>query len=211
MKKYKKIYIEITNRCNLNCSFCSKVEKPLRNMTIEEFKLIISKIKDKTDTIYLHVKGEPLLHPNLVDFLDIAEENNLKVNITTNGTLFPQIVDKIKEGRFFCPLLLLLLRANQRNRTLDKVRKILALQHSVREECEVDNLSHQSVLLANLLEADVALVTKGYNLLRELLLHILLLGREILVLLAFGHLLEAALLGYGSIDLLGDALQLVAV
>ena len=36
MKKYKKIYIEITNNCNLNCSFCSKVEKPRRNMTIEE-------------------------------------------------------------------------------------------------------------------------------------------------------------------------------
>ena len=99
MKKYKKIYIEITNRCNLSCSFCSKVEKPLRNMTIEEFKLIISKIKDKTDTIYLHVKGEPLIHPNLVDFLDIAEENNLKVNITTNGTLFPQLVDKIKDKK----------------------------------------------------------------------------------------------------------------
>ena len=99
MKNYKKIYIEITNRCNLSCSFCSKVEKPLRNMTIEEFKLIISKIKDKTDTIYLHVKGEPLIHPNLVDFLDIAEENNLKVNITTNGTLFPQLVDKIKDKK----------------------------------------------------------------------------------------------------------------
>ena len=99
MKKYKKIYIEITNRCNLSCSFCSKVEKPLRNMTIEEFKLIISKIKDKTDTIYLHVKGEPLVHPNLVDFLDIAEENNLKVNITTNGTLFPQLVDKKKDKK----------------------------------------------------------------------------------------------------------------
>lgn len=99
MKNYKKIYIEITNRCNLSCSFCSKVEKPLRNMTIEEFKLVISKIKDKTDTIYLHVKGEPLIHPNLVDFLDIAEENNLKVNITTNGTLFPQLVDKIKDKK----------------------------------------------------------------------------------------------------------------
>ena len=72
MKKYKKIYVEITNRCNLSCSFCSKVEKPLRNMTIDEFKCIIEKIKDYTDTIYLHVKGEPLVHTNLIDFLNIA-------------------------------------------------------------------------------------------------------------------------------------------
>ena len=97
MKKYKKIYVEITNRCNLSCSFCSKVEKPLRNMTIEEFKCIIEKIKDYTDTIYLHVKGEPLVHPNLIEFLNVAEEYNIKVNLTTNGTLFPNVVDKLKE------------------------------------------------------------------------------------------------------------------
>lgn len=101
MKKYKKIYIEITNKCNLSCSFCSKVEKPLRTMTIDEFKTILEKVKDYTDTIYLHVKGEPFLHPNIVDFLNIAEEYNLKVNITTNGTLFPSVVDKIKD----CPSL----------------------------------------------------------------------------------------------------------
>lgn len=97
MKKFKKIYIEITNRCNLSCSFCSKIEKPLRNMTTDEFKIILEKIKNYTDTIYLHVKGEPLIHPNLVDFLNLAEEFNLKVNITTNGTLFPKLVDKIKD------------------------------------------------------------------------------------------------------------------
>ena len=97
MKKYKKIYVEITNRCNLSCSFCSKVEKPLRNMTIEEFKCVIEKIKDYTDTIYLHVKGEPLVHPNLIEILNVAEEHNIKVNLTTNGTLFPNLVDKLKE------------------------------------------------------------------------------------------------------------------
>ena len=94
---FKKIYVEITNRCNLSCSFCSKVEKPLRNMTIEEFKCVIGKIKDYTDTIYLHVKGEPLVHPNLIEFLNVAEEHNIKVNLTTNGTLFPNLVDKLKE------------------------------------------------------------------------------------------------------------------
>ena len=37
MKKYKKIYIEITNNCNLNCSFCSKVNRAKRNMTLDEY------------------------------------------------------------------------------------------------------------------------------------------------------------------------------
>lgn len=88
MKKYKKIYIEITNNCNLNCSFCSKTTRRKKSMTIEEFTKVVEKIKSYTNYIYLHVKGEPLLHNNILEFLEIAQKNNLKVNITTNGTLF---------------------------------------------------------------------------------------------------------------------------
>lgn len=88
MKKYKRIYIEITNNCNLNCSFCSKVLKPRRNMTLEEFEIILNKIKDYTDYIYLHVKGEPLIHKDIIEFINKANEYNLKVNLTTNGVLF---------------------------------------------------------------------------------------------------------------------------
>lgn len=89
MKKYKKIYVEITNVCNLSCSFCSKVLKPSRIMTLDEFKQILAKIKTYTDNIYLHVKGEPLLHPNIIEFLQAAEEYDINVNLTTNGVLLP--------------------------------------------------------------------------------------------------------------------------
>lgn len=95
-KMFKKIYVEITNNCNLNCSFCSPVKKTKRFMTISEFEHILKEVESKTDYIYLHVKGEPLLHPNLIDFLKLAEKYNLKVNLTTNGTLFPILVDKLK-------------------------------------------------------------------------------------------------------------------
>ena len=88
MKKYRKIYIEITNKCNLNCSFCSKVLKPKKDMTLEEFDIILERIKDYTDYIYLHVKGEPLLHKDIIKFINKANEYNLKVNLTTNGTIF---------------------------------------------------------------------------------------------------------------------------
>ena len=99
MMKYKKVYIEITNICNLSCSFCSKVEKPARAMSIEEFSHILSEIRPYTDTIYLHVKGEPLLHPNLEEFLSIADSYNLKVNITTNGVLFPKKVEILSKHK----------------------------------------------------------------------------------------------------------------
>ena len=91
MKKYKKIYIEITNNCNLNCSFCSKSNKEKKFMSLNEFEIILNKIKDYTDYIYLHVKGEPLLHPNIIEMINLADKYNLKVNLTTNGTLFDKL------------------------------------------------------------------------------------------------------------------------
>ena len=97
MSKYKKVYIEITNNCNLNCSFFSKVNREKRYMTVEEYKEILSKIKDYTNYIYLHVKGEPLLHPNIIEMIELAEKYDLKVNLTTNGTLFKKYAKRLGE------------------------------------------------------------------------------------------------------------------
>ena len=94
MKKYKKIYIEITNVCNLSCSFCSIDNRKKESITIENFEKLLSKINDYTDYVYLHVKGEPLLHQDLNKILNLCEKYNKKVNITTNGTL---IKNKLKE------------------------------------------------------------------------------------------------------------------
>lgn len=92
-KRFSKIYVEITNKCNLNCSFCSIDNLPKKEMTVDEFNLVIKKIKDYTDNIYLHVKGEPLLHHNLNEILSICDNNNVNVRITTNGTLLKQQKD----------------------------------------------------------------------------------------------------------------------
>ena len=85
--RFKKIYIEITNICNLNCSFCSKDNRELRELSLQEFDKISQKIRQYTNTIYLHVKGEPLLHTKFVQILDISKKYNLNVKITTNGCL----------------------------------------------------------------------------------------------------------------------------
>ena len=85
--KFKKIYIEITNSCNFDCSFCFKSSRTGKFMSVSEFQLIINKIRPYTDYIYLHVLGEPLLHPQLDEILALADAANLYVNITTNGAL----------------------------------------------------------------------------------------------------------------------------
>lgn len=95
MKRFKKIYIEITNVCNLKCEFCPVTKRSSKLMDITVFENILSQVKEYTDYIYLHVKGEPLLHPELDKFLDTAEAHNLKVNLTTNGTLIENVRNKI--------------------------------------------------------------------------------------------------------------------
>ncbi|MHB8149466.1 MAG: radical SAM/SPASM domain-containing protein [Desulfobulbia bacterium] len=90
LKKFKKIYIEITNRCNLACSFCLRSDRPKAFMRPEDFRAILRTIEGYTDYLALHVLGEPLLHPELAEILALCQEHGLKVNLTTNGTLLSQ-------------------------------------------------------------------------------------------------------------------------
>ena len=98
MKKFKQIYIEITNICNLNCSFCPKTSRPKKFMTVEEFDLITNEISPLTKTVCLHLMGEPLLHPNIKEIFSICAQKNLNVYLTTNGTLIKQNLDLLKTG-----------------------------------------------------------------------------------------------------------------
>lgn len=90
MKKLKKIYVEITNVCNLNCEFCHGTKREKRFMTTEEFSAAAKKLRPYSDYIYLHLMGEPLLHPRLAELLRICAELDYRVTVTTNGVLLPE-------------------------------------------------------------------------------------------------------------------------
>ena len=87
---FKRAYVEITNVCNLACSFCPGTRRSRRFMASEEFAVIAGKLRPHTEYLYLHVMGEPLLHPQLWEILGIAESLGFRVCITTNGTLLPE-------------------------------------------------------------------------------------------------------------------------
>lgn len=93
--KYKKIYIEITNICNLSCSFCALNNREKKYMSINEFKIILDKIKPYTKYIYLHVMGEALIHPNILEIIEISVKNGFYVQITTNGYLINKLYNII--------------------------------------------------------------------------------------------------------------------
>lgn len=88
----KKVYVEITNLCNLNCSFCIKNTRKGMFMSKDNFEVILSKLKNTTNYLYFHVMGEPLLHPLINEFIDMASKDYF-VNITTNGYLIKKIIN----------------------------------------------------------------------------------------------------------------------
>ena len=86
MKRFRKVYLEISNICNLKCSFCPGTKRQRRAMTEDEFRHLAGKLTPWTDFLYFHLMGEPLCHPKLGSLLQIAEELGFKVIITTNGS-----------------------------------------------------------------------------------------------------------------------------
>lgn len=91
---FKKVYIEITNNCNLDCSFCIKNKRNKKFISADNFNSILSKLKGYTKYLYFHVMGEPLLHPDINELIDLASVD-FNVNITTNGYL----IDRIKDNK----------------------------------------------------------------------------------------------------------------
>lgn len=87
MKRFQKVYLEISNICNLKCQFCPGTKRRSKVMTESELITLLTKLQGWTDFLYFHLMGEPLCHPMLESFLKIAGEYGFKVIITTNGSL----------------------------------------------------------------------------------------------------------------------------
>ena len=93
----ERAYVEIGNICNLACSFCHGTKREPKQMTEDEFRLVLSKLSGRVKNIYLHLLGEPFYHPELFRFLEIARELDFPVSITTNGTLLQGMGERIAE------------------------------------------------------------------------------------------------------------------
>jgi len=91
--RFAKIYVEITNICNLACPFCPRTVRRPAFMGSDAFERVLDRLTGKTGVLYFHLMGEPLLHPRLIDFLALAGAAGFKVNLTTNGSLLPDRAD----------------------------------------------------------------------------------------------------------------------
>ncbi len=121
MKQYNKVYVEITNICNMNCSFCHGHKRQPRQMSVAEFNHILNSLNGITKYVYYHLMGEPLTHPSLPEFLKLAKDKGFKSIITTNGTL---------------------LKSRGEDILLSGVHKVNISLHSFEEGTEQDHLAY---------------------------------------------------------------------
>jgi MoaA/NifB/PqqE/SkfB family radical SAM enzyme len=93
-----RIYIEPTNRCNLECVTCIRHswDEPLGDMTSSTFSRILEGIKDlpAPPSIFLGGLGEPLSHPHIVDMVKGLKSTGAEIELITNGTLLSQDLSK---------------------------------------------------------------------------------------------------------------------
>ena len=88
----------MSNKCNFHCSFCYQSGRSVKFMSVDEFRYVVNEIRPFTDYIYLHVLGEPLLHPHFRELLKIASYAGLNINISTNGSLLQKHKDFLLEN-----------------------------------------------------------------------------------------------------------------
>lgn len=89
VKNGTRLYINLTDKCNVSCPFCCMYSSPDKNkfITFEQFKKIIDECKTEFE---LQLEGgEPLLHRDLFLFIEYAIYTGrcVKIIVLTNGIL----------------------------------------------------------------------------------------------------------------------------
>lgn len=94
----RKVYIEPTVACNLDCITCFRNdwEQPIGRMTGETFARILQGLKefDPLPDVYFGGIGEPLFHPKTVEWVAQVKELGAKVELITNGTTLTEKVSR---------------------------------------------------------------------------------------------------------------------
>ena len=73
-----KVYMEITNCCNLSCSFCPGTVRKAGKMSLAQFTEYANKVSSYADYLYYHLMGEPLLHPDLPEMIVQTKKLGMK-------------------------------------------------------------------------------------------------------------------------------------
>lgn len=89
----------VTDRCNLDCAYCTEYDNSRPHPSAEDLKLWMRKIRELGTVRLALVGGEPLLHPEVVELVRFARELGFATSLTTNGFLLtPALVRRLEEA-----------------------------------------------------------------------------------------------------------------
>lgn len=96
----RKLYIEPTTACNLQCSTCIRNiwDDPIASMKRETFEHIVSSLDGLPDLkrVVFTGFGEPLTHPRILDMIAAIRERDIAVTVGSNGLLLtPQMTREL--------------------------------------------------------------------------------------------------------------------
>jgi MoaA/NifB/PqqE/SkfB family radical SAM enzyme len=77
----------VTDRCNLDCGYCTEYDNSRPHPKLEDLKKWIKKIRDLGTMRIALVGGEPLVHPDIVELVRYCRELGFATSLTTNGFL----------------------------------------------------------------------------------------------------------------------------
>ena len=85
----RRVFIEPTNYCNFKCRHCPTAKEMTRKkgfMDIALYRQVIDELAPYWPyiTVNLYMHGEPLLHPQIYEMIDYAQEKQLFVQLNTN-------------------------------------------------------------------------------------------------------------------------------
>jgi len=89
----KKLYIEPTTKCNLNCKMCFRntwFDEPICDLSLEDYRRVLQTMPKTVETIFFGGMGEPLFHRDILEMIRLASETGAEVELLTNGTLLTQ-------------------------------------------------------------------------------------------------------------------------
>ena len=89
----RKLYIEPTTKCNLNCKMCFRhtwFDEPICDLSLEEFRHVLNTMPKSVETIFFGGMGEPLFHKDILEMIRLAAETGVEVELLTNGTLLSE-------------------------------------------------------------------------------------------------------------------------
>ena len=99
----RKLYIEPTTKCNLNCKMCFRhtwFDEPICDLSLEDYRRVLETMPKTVETIFFGGMGEPLFHRDILTMIRLSAETGAEVELLTNGTLLTeQMIHGIQIGR----------------------------------------------------------------------------------------------------------------